>query len=68
MLQWDPDNTVTNGPKQFGCINVWLFCRAAKTSGCNNEVTLLPRWPQGGVPLYHKMLPSKVLVNIRENC
>ena len=25
--------------------NVWLFCRAAKKSGCNNEVTLLPRWP-----------------------
>ena len=32
--------------------SLWPFCRAAKKSGLNNEVTVLPRWPQGGVPLY----------------
>ena len=30
--------------KGFLLENVWLFCRAAENSGCNNEVTLLPRW------------------------
>ena len=25
--------------------NVWSFSRAAKKSGRNNEVTVLPRWP-----------------------
>ena len=25
--------------------NVWLFCRAAKKNGRNNEVTSLPSWP-----------------------
>ena len=29
-LQWNPVNTVTNGPKEFGR---------------NNEETVLPRWP-----------------------
>ena len=28
------------------------FCRAAKKSGRFNEVTVLPRWPEGGAPLY----------------
>ena len=32
--------------------NVCRFCRAAKKSGRNNEDTILPRWPEGGVPLY----------------
>ena len=31
--------------KGFFQENVWLFCWAAKNSGGNNEVTLLPRWP-----------------------
>ena len=28
------------------------FCRAANKSGRFNEVTVLPRWPEGGGPLY----------------
>ena len=28
------------------------FCHAAKKSGCNKEVTVLPRWPYGGFSLY----------------
>ena len=47
---------VTNGPKSLAVLtgdyinegffqeNAWLFCRASKKSGCNNEVTVLPRW------------------------
>ena len=27
------------------------FCKATKKSGRNNEVAILTRWPQGGVPL-----------------
>ena len=55
-LQWNPVNTVINGPKNFYHINgvavlmrVFYkkmyggFCQAAKKSGCNNEVTVLPR-------------------------
>ena len=53
-IQWNPVNTVTNGPKKIGRINEvvvvfflqenrWLFCRAAKKSGRNHEVTVLPR-------------------------
>ena len=32
--------------------NVCRVCRAAKKSGRFNEVTVLPRWPEGGGPLY----------------
>ena len=32
--------------------HVWLFRRADKKSGHNNEVTVLLRWPLGGVSLY----------------
>ena len=54
IVQWNPANTVTNGPKTFGRINEGFifykkmyssFCQAAKKSGRNNEVTVLPRWP-----------------------
>ena len=31
-------------------LNVWPCCQAEK-SDRNNEVTVLRRWPQGGVPL-----------------
>ena len=57
FLQWNPVNTVTNGPKKIGRNNevtvltrvsfqeiYGRFCRAAKKSGRNNEVTVLPRW------------------------
>ena len=57
-IQWNPVNTVTNGPKKFGHINAGVavltrvfnkkmygrFCQVAKKSGCNNEVAVLPRW------------------------
>ena len=36
----------------FFAENEWPFCRAAKNSGRNNEVTVLLRWPQGRVSLY----------------
>ena len=60
LLQWNPVNTVTNVTKKKMAVltrfllqeSLWPFCRAAKKSGLNNEVTVLPRWPQGGVPLY----------------
>ena len=29
-----------------------VFYQVAKKSGRNNEVTVLPRWPEGGVSLY----------------
>ena len=49
LVQWNPVNTVTNGPKTFGRINKGFFnkkmhggfCQAAKKSGRN----ILPRWP-----------------------
>ena len=56
-IQWNSVNTVTNLPKKFGRIgifyyyyfflqeNVWPFCRAAKKSARNNEVTVFPWWP-----------------------
>ena len=54
FVQWNPVNTVTNGPKKIGLIcngvtvlnrvflqeNVWPFCQAAKKSDHNNEVTV----------------------------
>ena len=54
-VQWNPVNTVTNGPKKFACINGFLynfndgflkenvkpFCQVGKKSGHNNEVTIL---------------------------
>ena len=51
IIQWNPVNTVTNGPKKFGRINegfflqenIWRFLPGGKKSGCNNEVTVLPR-------------------------
>ena len=56
-VQWNPVNTVINGPKKFGSNNevtvltraflqgnVWSFCRLAKKSGGNNEETVLLRW------------------------
>ena len=39
------------------------FCRAAKKSGCNNKVTVLPRWLLGEVPLY----PSKGITELLKN-
>ena len=33
--------------------NLWPFGQAAKKSGRNNEVIVLPRWPQVGVSLYN---------------
>ena len=49
MYKWDPVISGTDRPKKFGRSNktflqenVWLFCRAAKKSGLNNEVTVLP--------------------------
>ena len=49
MYKWNPVITGTDRPKKFGRINktflqenVWLFCRAAKKSGLNNEETVLP--------------------------
>ena len=60
-MQWNPVNTVTNGPKKIGHINgvavltrvffffsrkcMAVFARRSKNSGRNNEVTVLPRWP-----------------------
>ena len=58
-IQWNPVNTVTNGPKKIGHINgvavltrvfftgkcMAVFARRPKNSGRNNEVTVLPRWP-----------------------
>ena len=44
---------VTNGPKKFGRINEGFFfykkingflCQAAKNSGRNNDMTVLPRY------------------------
>jgi len=32
------------------------FCQAVKKSGCNDEVTVLPRWPYGGFSLYFMAL------------
>ena len=29
-----------------------------KNSGRNNEVTVLPRWPLGGVPMYTYIRPT----------
>ena len=67
-IQWNPVNTVTNGPKKFGHINrvavlttvffftrkcMAVFARRPKKSGRNNEVTVLPRWSLGGVSLYN---------------
>ena len=53
ILQWNAVNTISNGPKTLGRINEGFFnkktyggfCQAAKKSGRNNEVTVLPRWP-----------------------
>ena len=51
-IGWNPVNTVTNGPKKLAVLTKAFykkmyggFCRAAKKSGRNNEVTVLPRWP-----------------------
>ena len=68
-IQWNPVNTVTNGPTKFGRINgvatltrvflqenVWRLLPGGQKSGRNDEVTVLPRWPQGGVSLYTGML------------
>ena len=55
-IQWNPVNTVTNRPKKltgFLQENLWPFGQAAKKSGRNNEVIVLPRWPQVGVSLYN---------------
>ena len=50
----EPVNTVTNlavltgdriNEGFFLQENVWPFCLAAKKRCCNNEVSLLPRWP-----------------------
>ena len=53
-VQWNPVYKVTNRPKKF-CILTRIFyqrkvlygsfCQAAKKSGRNNEVTVLPRRP-----------------------
>ena len=49
MYKWNPVITGTDRPKKLGRINktflqesAWLFCLAAKKSGLNNEVTVLP--------------------------
>ena len=60
QLQLNFVNTVTNGPKTLGRINDGFFTRkcmtvfyqVAKKSGRNNKVTVLSRWPEGGVSLY----------------
>ena len=38
----------------FASYYVWPFCRAAKKSGRNNEVTVLPRWPLDEIWLYRR--------------
>ena len=40
---WPSDDRIDEG--FFLQENVWLFCRAAKKNGRNNEVTSLPSWP-----------------------
>ena len=52
LLQWNPVNTVTNGPKKLGVLtrvvlkeNVWWFLPGGPKSGRNNEVSVFPRWP-----------------------
>ena len=58
QLQWNPINTVTNGPKKIGHINKVTvlkrvfymkmyggFCWVAKKSGHNNDIAVLLRWP-----------------------
>ena len=68
FVQWNPGNTVTNGPKKSGRIsngvtvlnrvflqeNVWPFCQSAKKSGRNNKLTVLVavRGRGGGGSLY----------------
>ena len=55
-VQWNPVNTVINGPRKFGGNNevtvltrvflqemVWSFCRLAKKKGSNNEENVLLR-------------------------
>ena len=54
-VQWNPVDTVTNGPKKIGRMNeVFFFLQenvrvvypgGPEKGGRNNEVTLLPRWP-----------------------
>ena len=62
QIHWNPVNKVTNGPKKFGSINMRVFftrkcmavfARQPKKSGHSNEVTVLPKWPWGGVSLYY---------------
>ena len=60
VVQWNLVNTVNNGPKKIVRSNDgFFFCEKCMTvlpgglkRGRNNEVTILPRWPSGGVPLY----------------
>ena len=40
--------------------NVWLFCRAAKKNGRNNEVTSLPSWP-GRKAGFHSTISLRVV-------
>ena len=48
QIQWNPVNTVTNGPKKIGRINegcftrkcMAVFARRPKQSGDNNEVAV----------------------------
>ena len=49
--------------KQIGRINELFFYKmygrfavCGQKSGSNNEVTVLPRWPQGGVSLYYRLI------------
>ena len=57
-VQWNPVNTVTNGPKKKLSVLTRFFFffflqenvrvvypGAPKKGGRNNEVTVLPRWP-----------------------
>ena len=62
IMQWNLGDSVTNGPKKLAVlrgdrISEGFFTRKClagwpKKSVRNNEVTVLPRWPWGGVPLY----------------
>ena len=59
-VQWNPVNTVTNGPKKIVRINEFFFFFYEKMYGsfsraAQKKVTVLPKWPpyyRGGVKLY----------------
>ena len=45
QVQWNPVNTVTNGPKTIGCINEVFFYKKMYGGFCQAGKKVMTRWP-----------------------